>query len=79
MASTMNTLPEELILRVFNSIEQLVDLYAVMLTYKRFHRILQDIKAEKISQLVSRSGNYFLALRPISYFFLVASACCLSE
>lgn len=79
MASIMDTLPEELILRVFNDLEQLVDLYAVMFTCKRFHRISQDVKARKISQLFLRSGNYFPALRPISHFFLVASAGRLSE
>lgn len=41
MARTISTLPEELVLRVFDNLERLNDLYAVMLTCKQFNRISQ--------------------------------------
>jgi hypothetical protein len=79
MAFLIVKLPEELILRVFNHLEQLNDFYAVMLTCKQFHRISLDVKAEKISQLALHSGSYFPALCPCSHFLLVASARRLSD
>lgn len=79
MARTISTLPEELILRVFNNLERLNDLYAVMLTCKQFNRISLDVTAETVSRLALQSGSYFPALRPISHFLLVASARRLSE
>ena len=79
MSRTISTLPEELLLRVFNSLDRLDDLYAVMLTCKQFNRISLDVHAETISRLALQSGNYFPALRPLSHFLLVASARRLSE
>lgn len=79
MARTISNIPEELILRIFNNLERLNDLYAVMLTCKQFNRISQDVKAETISQLALQSGDYFPSLRPVSHFLLVASARRLSE
>jgi hypothetical protein len=79
MADTISALPEELILRVLDSLERLDDLYAIMLTCKQFNRISLDVKAETILRLVLHSGSYFPALRPISHFILVASARRLSE
>jgi len=79
MAHTISNIPEELVLRIFNSLERLNDLYAVMLTCKQFNRISQDVSAETISQMALESGNYFPGLRPVSHFLLVASARRLSE
>lgn len=79
MARTISSLPEELTLRVFNSLEHLNDLYAVMLTCKQFNRITLDITAKKISQLALATGNYFPTLQPVNHFLLVASARRLSE
>ena len=79
MARTISTLPEELLLRVFDSLERLNDLYAIMLTCKQFNRISHDVKAETISRLALHSGSYFPALRPVSHFLLVASARRLAE
>jgi hypothetical protein len=79
MVYTISNIPEELVLRVFNSLERLNDLYAVMLTCKQFNRISQDVTAETISRLALCSGNYFPALQPVSHFLLVASARRLSE
>jgi hypothetical protein len=45
----MAALPEEVILQVFNNLERLSDVHAVMLTCKQFHRIPLDIEAKKIS------------------------------
>lgn len=79
MAHTITNIPEELVLRVFNSLERLDDLYSVMLTCKQFNRISQDVTAETISRLALKSGSYFPALQPVSHFLLVASARRLSE
>jgi hypothetical protein len=79
MARTITNIPEELVLRVFNSLERLNDLYSVMLTCKQFNRISQDVTAETISRLALKSGSYFPALQPVSHFLLVASARRLSE
>lgn len=79
MAHNIPNIPEELVLRVFNSLERLNDLYAVMLTCKQFNRISQDVTAETISRLALQSGNYYPALQPVSHFLLVASARRLSK
>lgn len=79
MAHTISNIPEELVLRVFNSLERLNDLYAVMLTCKQFNRISQDVATETTSRLALHSGNYFPALQPVNLFLLVASARRLSE
>jgi hypothetical protein len=79
MARTISNIPEELVLRVFNSLERLDDLYAIMLTCKQFNRISQDVTAETISRLAIQSGSYFPALQPVSHFLLIASARRLSE
>jgi hypothetical protein len=75
----MAALPEELILRIFNNLERLCDIYDVMLTCKQFHRISLDIEASMISELVINSGNDFPALRPVAHFVLAASARRLSD
>lgn len=70
----MSSLPEELILRTFDHLHILRDLYAVMLTCKQFHRISCDVPAAKISQLALHSGNYFPGLRPLNHILLLAAA-----
>lgn len=79
MVSTLSALPEELILRVFNDLWMLSDLWSVMLTCKQFHRISLDVDAQKISQLAFLTGSFFPALQPVPHVLLIASARRLSE
>lgn len=74
MPLAITTLPEELVLVIFEHLHRLDELYAVMLTCKMFNRVSRDIPAQSISHIASRTGEFLPGLRPHSHFFLVATA-----
>lgn len=74
MAIHLDTLPEELILRIMSHLHRLDDLYSAMLTSKKFARISNDIAPHHISRMALATGDFLPGLQPHQHILLIPTA-----